>query len=68
MAAALELALDQSLALRLGEGLDVGDQRAQLLAARGDVRGLGDAVVVLVEVLVDRLVAKVVEARLRTIV
>jgi hypothetical protein len=58
VASALELSLDERLALLLGKLLDPGRQRRELLAPRRQLRRLRNAVVVLVEVNVDGLVAK----------
>src|SRR5256885_2321363 len=61
VAAAFELALDERLALSLGQRLDVVDDARELLAPRGDLGRLRHPVVVLVEALVSGLVPAVVE-------
>jgi hypothetical protein len=61
MAPALELALHERLALGAGGLLQLGGERRKLFALRGDLRRLENAVEGLVEALVGRLVALIVE-------
>jgi hypothetical protein len=61
MTSTFQLALQDRLALGAGQALNAGYQRGQLLAARRHLGWLGHAVEVLVEMVVDRLIAQGVE-------